>query len=477
MAVSKTTTQSNELLSVKYFAIALIAVVISLIIWDTSATLSMEGRWTLIIFALAMIGWIMTPIDDTSVSLAAALALVITGAASQNQLYVSLGSEFVWLLISAFILAEVFRQSKVTELIAQSILQRAKSLRELFYALTLFIAATAVLVPSTSARAAMLVPIYAGLIATTKSSSLIKAYSLLFPSVILLSACGVLTGAGAHLIALDLLTSVVPEAEQISYGRWIILCLPIALASSFAATEIILRLYVSEEESPQKNSDTPQLPTQLNRHQIFIISISALTVFLWATSTFHNVGLAIIGMAAALIVTRKSCSGVDLRAALSGVEWSLIVFFAATIFLGQAMLATGSGRWLADGVIAALPSYLWESDILVVAMMCVIALWSHLFIISRSARAAILIPTLAIPIAAKGYSPTTLVLLTVIATGFCQTFPVSAKPVTIFQGVAESSYSPQDLLRLAAALFPIMIILLLAAAFFVWPILGLQLRS
>lgn len=182
-------------------------------------------------------------------------------------------------------------------------------------------------------------------------------------------------------------------------------------------------------------------------------------------------------MAAALVVTLKSCSGVDLKTAMRGVEWPLVVFFAAAIFLGQTMLTTGAGRWLADGVIAALPSYLWESDVLIVAVTCFIALWSHLIIISRSARAAILIPTLALPLAAKGYSPTTFVLITVIATGFCQTFTVSAKPVALFHGVSETSYSQQDLLRLAAALFPIMMILLLVAALHVWPILGLQLRS
>jgi sodium-dependent dicarboxylate transporter 2/3/5 len=477
MAVIKSEAKFYELVSIKYFTILIFAVAISIGIWDVSTTLSVEGRWTLIIFALAMVGWIMTPIDDTAVSLAAALALVFTGAALESQFYASLGNEFVWLLISAFMLAEVLKQSKITELIAQSVLRNAKSFRGLFYKLTLFITATAVVVPSTSARAAMLVPIYAGFVATTNSPNLIKAYSLLFPSVILLSAGGFLTGAGAHLIALELLTSVAPQAEQIGYARWLLLCLPIALASCFAATEIILRLYVDREDVFQNDKETVPSIGQLNRQQVFIISIAAFTVILWATSNIHNIGLATIGVAAALIVSLKSYSGVDLKTALRGVEWSLIVFFAAAIFLGQTMLTTGAGRWLADGAIAALPLFFWESDILIVAVICFIALWSHLLIISRSARAAILIPALALPLAAKGYSPTTFVLLTVIATGFCQTLPVSAKPVTLFHSVSESSYSQQDLLRLAAALFPIMMILLLVAALYVWPMLGLQLKS
>lgn len=477
MAVSKSNDQSYEFASIKYFAILLFAVVISIGIWDVSTTLSVQGRWTLIIFALAMVGWIMTPIDDTVVSLAAALGLVITGAALESQLYASLGNEFVWLLISAFMLAEVLKQSKISELIAKSVLVNAKSFRELFYKLTLFITATAVVVPSTSARAAMLVPIYSGLVATTNSPNLIKAYSLLFPSVILLSAGGFLTGAGAHLIALELLTSVAPQAEPVGYARWLALCLPIALTSCFAATEIILRLYVDREEVPQNNNETVPSIGQLNRQQVFIISIAAITIILWATSNYHNIGLAMIGVAAALIVSLKTYSGVDLKTAMRGVEWPLVIFFAAAIFLGQTMLTTGAGRWLANGVIAALPSHLWKSDALIVAVICLIALWSHLVIISRSARAAILIPTLALPLAAKGYSPTTFVLLTVIATGFCQTFPVSAKPVTLFHNVSENSYSQQDLLRLAAALFPIMMILLLVSALYVWPSLGLQLKS
>ncbi|WP_246713673.1 hypothetical protein [Rhizobium leguminosarum] len=62
----------------------------------------------------------------------------------------------------------------------------------------------------------------------------------------------------------------------------------------------------------------------------------------------------------------------------------------------------------------------------------VVATLSHLVITSRTARATILIPALALPVAALGVDPLNLVMVVTLASGFCQTLMVSAKPVALF---------------------------------------------
>ena len=64
----------------------------------------------------------------------------------------------------------------------------------------------------------------------------------------------------------------------------------------------------------------------------------------------------------------------------------------------------------------------------VVVLVILISLFAHLFIHSRSARSAVLVP-LILPLATvTGLNPVSLVLASTLAAGYCLTLPVCAKP-------------------------------------------------
>lgn len=446
------------------------------IMWSTTSGLSDAGRWTLLIFGFAMIGWILTPVDDTAVALAAAVALVATRAIAPGELYAALGSELVWLLIATFMISEVMRRSMLVERLTALALRRVQTVSGAFYILTGVIFATAFVIPSTSARAAMFLPIYLALVGLFNSAAIAKGLALLFPSVILLSAGGVLTGAGAHLLALELLGQTA-DTQRLDYVRWLVLALPIAIASCFAATAIILRMFVGNVAREALTVDLPAAQP-LSARQRIVAAVLLAAVGLWVTAPWHGAGLGIVAIAAALVLTQPNVSGVGIKDVMRGVDWPLVLFFAATILLGQTMVTSGAGKWLADGLIATLPPAIGQSQVAIAACVSIVALLSHLVMVSRTARAAVLIPTFALPLSNFGYSPTALVLLTVIGTGFCQTLPVSAKPVMLFSRVGdEDTVKSADLVRLSAALFPVMLALLLAFALVIWPQLGLSLSQ
>lgn len=452
------------------------AAVIGSLIWFTTGDLAAPARWAVVIFALAMIAWTMTPLDDTAIALAAALALVATGAAASRELYGALGSELVWLMIATFMISEVLRQSELAQRVATRALRPVRTVRGMFYALTVLIFATAFVIPSPSARAAMLLPIYLALTRLLDDADIAKGLALLFATVILLSAGGVLTGSGAHLLALDLLGEAHP-GQRLDYLSWLLFALPIAVIACFTATEIILRMFVSRAADKPLCLHLPDAaPLDARQWRIAIIVLT--TVALWMTTSLHGIGLAVVALAAALLLTQPALSGVDLKSAVRGVEWPLVLFFAATVLLGQTMVTTGAGKWLADSAFAALPPAIGQSEVAIAVCVSVVALLSHLVMVSRTARAAVLVPTFALPLASFGYSPTALVLLTVIGTGFCQTLPVSAKTVTLFSRAGHGdAATTSDLVRLSAALFPVMLAAMLLSALFIWPHLGLSFRA
>lgn len=444
-----------------------------MVIWITSGGLAYEARTTLIVFALAIIAWTALPVDDLLVAGLAVAVLLLAGATHAQEIAALAHHELIWLLIASYVIAAAVRRTSLTERLALAAMRGSANLETLFYRLTGFVAATAFVVPTTSGRAALLLPVFLGFSDVLRHGQATKALSLLFPSVILLSACGVLTGAGAHLIALEFLGSV-DGVSRIGYLEWMVLALPIALLSSFAATFLIVRMFLTPEERRYR-PDLPDGPSgAMTRRETLMLGVLASSILLWATQDLHGLGLAAVGIVAALVLLALSGSGVTPRAVAGAVEWKLLLFLAATMLLGNALVTTGAGSWIAQSALAPLPAGVLSVPWAVAGLATIVALLSHLFILSRSARAAVLVPLIAIPFADHNYSVAAVALLIVIGTGFCQSTRVSAKPLMIFGSVDRPVFSNGDLIRLSVSLLPVMWVILVVFAIIVWPIIGLD---
>ncbi|UXN74078.1 hypothetical protein N8D56_01815 [Devosia sp. A8/3-2] len=110
---------------------------------------------------------------------------------------------------------------------------------------------------------------------------------------------------------------------------------------------------------------------------------------------------------------------------------------------------------------------------MVVLFAASIAAAAHLLVVSRTARASVLIPAVALPLAGFGLDPAAPVMLVTIGSGFCQTLMISAKPIMLFAGLDTATFSQRDLLLLSAPLLPAFVGLLAAMALLVWPLLDL----
>ncbi|WP_236641022.1 hypothetical protein [Glutamicibacter sp. HZAU] len=149
---------------------------------------------------------------------------------------------------------------------------------------------------------------------------------------------------------------------------------------------------------------------------------------------------------------------------------------AATLTLGTALAGTGAADWLARRVLGPVEQLgaaaAWVFTILVV----VISAAAHLVIQSRSARSAVLIPLVVSLAPGVGVNAVAIALASTAAAGFCHTLTSSAKPVNLFSEIEGiETYRPADLLRLSAVLGPLMVLLVLAFAFWIWPAMGLPL--
>jgi di/tricarboxylate transporter len=435
-------------------------------LWTLPQDLAAGARVALIVIVLTVIGWTVTKLPESLVALSAAMALVLTGTVSEDRLYATLGSDLVWLLLAAFVIAAVIKDAGLAERMVAPLTARRPRFAAFAFALAAAIAATALILPSTSGRAALLLPVFLALLPLLPDARLARALALLFPTVILLSAGGSLIGAGAHLIAVEAM--VATGAPRLGYLDWLTLGGPLAALASAAAVALILWLFVPRGFwSARMAAAAPAGPR--TAQQTRILAVIALLVALWLTEPWHGMGMSLVAMLGALALMTRPFTHRKTKDLFRSVDVELILYMTATMLVAQAMTETGADRWLASQAMAALPATVLASGPGIAIALSVIAVVAHLAIASRSARAAILVPAVALPMAGLGHDATLMILIAVMGTGFCQTFMSSAKPVAIYGLREEAGFTQGDLLRLSLPLGLAKTGLLIAFAVFVWP--------
>ncbi|MEV8019612.1 SLC13 family permease [Streptomyces sp. NPDC086554] len=441
--------------------------------------LSGDARLTLAVFALATCAWIGTPIDDTYIALGAGLALTATGVISSDTLFGTLGDETVWLLICAFVLAAAVARSGLAGRAAAFLVSGAGSVRQLTHLTTAALVVTAFAVPATSGRAALALPVFLALAKVLADRKrLVVMLALLFPTVILLSAVATLIGAGAHLITVSVLWEA--TGERIGFTQWLLLGLPLAIASSHLAAEAVLLtttrradrkgpVHITVEQL-QEHSEQP-VTGAWEPAETRCALLLATVVALWCSEPLHQVPPAVVALIGAVVASSPALGTVRLKDALKTVPWSLLLFMAATMAMGVALAESGAAKWLVGGVPLDVPPWLFLTVVVAVSTA------AHLVLQSRSARSSVLVPLVVAAAVGAGVNPVAAALASTAAAGFCHTLPASAKPVTLFAEVPGTpTYTPRDLLRLSAVLAPLTAALVLLFAVALWPLLGVPVR-
>lgn len=441
--------------------------------------LSGDARLTLAVFALATCTWIGTPIDDTYIALGAGLALTATGVISSDTLFGTLGDETVWLLICAFVLAAAVARSGLAGRAAAFLVSGARSVRQLTHLTTAALVVTAFAVPATSGRAALALPVFLALAKVLADRKrLVVMLALLFPTVILLSAVATLIGAGAHLITVSVLWEA--TGERIGFTQWLLLGLPLAMASSHLAAEAVLLtttrradrkgpVHITVEQLQEHSEQPVTGPWEPAETRCALLLATVVT--LWCSEPLHQVPPAVVALIGAVVASSPALGTVRLKDALKTVPWSLLLFMAATMAMGVALADSGAAKWLVGGVPLDVPPWLFLTVVVGVSTA------AHLVLQSRSARSSVLVPLVVAAAVGAGVNPVAAALASTAAAGFCHTLPASAKPVTLFADIPGTpTYTPRDLLRLSAVLAPLTAALVLLFAVALWPLLGVPVR-
>lgn len=450
-------------------------VALAVAVW-LPAGLEWPARAALLAFGGAAAFWIFTDVSAAYVAVVAALSLVVTQAIDQGALFDGLGSKVVWLIAGTFILGAAVEKSGLAARLTAVIVGRGTTVGGLMWRLTLGVLPLAFLIPSTSGRATVLLPLYRALIEADDDERLARAAGLLIPAIIVLSTVCSLTGTGSHLVAVDLLERL--SDQTIDFGRWMLWGLPFGIAACLVTTFLIGRLFLDRELRGRTLAevDAPAKPFSGAEWRTTAVVVGMLGF--WLTEGLHPFGIATVAVAGAVLLTTPRFGVLTWKEGVEAVNWSLVLFIAGALVLGRALIDTGAAKWLIGSLLAVSHLTGDSPTIFVLVGLSVLSLTSHLYMVSHTARVAALLPPLLLLAKTLGLSAVAIVFVVNVGIDFCLTLPVSSKALLIFQqverpGSDQPAWNPADLLKLSAVLLPIYWALMIAFYYTYWRFTGL----
>lgn len=458
------------------WAVALIAVIGAVVCLP--GDLPAEVRLALFAFAAATVLWTLTDLEPGYVALGAGLlACIPTGR--QEEFFSALGNDVVWLIVGAFIIGGATAGSGLAARLTGAIIGRARSVRGLMWLVTAAIVPLSFLVPSTSGRAAVLLPVYRSLTERLGDVRVSKALGLLMPTVVLVSTTATLVGATSHLVAVDLLQQA--TGDTISYLQWALWGAPFGIAASVLVCVAVQVLFLRREERRRPIAQPPAAATSgrapLTRAERTVAAVVGLALVGWLTEPLHGLGIAAVTIIAAIVLCAPGIGVMKWKEGVASVSWPLVLFVAGALALGSALAETGAGDWIVSSLFALSGIDQLASTLALVAIIALLSVTAHVYVTSHTVRAIALIPPFLALAATADLSPVAVVFVVSIGLDYCLTLPVSSKALLVFtdaEGRGEG-LAPRDLLRLSLVVLPAYIGLMVVMYEVWWKHTGLAL--
>ncbi len=463
-----------------FFIAILVALVISLL--PTPEGLTRNGHLLIAITAAAVIMFVTEPIPLPAVALMIVVSQILWLGNDSDEVAQSLMSDSVLFIMGSLMLAVAIVKQKLDKRIAFFIVQLTGT--RTFY-VAMGITAMCGLLSSVIGEhtvAAMMLPVALTLVQLTaedgkdvKGLAAVLLFSIAFGCAI--GGVGTPSGGARNAILINYYKEFFYDPADPSTSKYLIgyldwmkyaypmfvLQLPLVTGILFAAfrpkqkriTRAIARLRRQIEDQGQMN--------ERDWTSIFVF-VTTLAGWIFLSDTVGLGTIAIFGAIAYLFLGLVQWSDIN-----SGVNWGVVLLYAAAISLGTAMQASGTAQWLADTYINAVAPYGLANGLpLIIGVMLLTTLVTNTM--SAGATVAVLAPIVLTAADQTGTSPIALGFVMALASSFAY-FTAAAHPA--FTIVYSSGHvKANDFLKAGwrMALMSGTVLMFIALAY--WPLLG-----
>lgn len=445
-----------------------------LLLLPTPAALGVPAHRAIAIFSLCIFWWFTTPVDLPVTGLVGLALVPIFGIMPASQVFAYFGNQAIFFVIGVFLIAAVMMKTGLSTRLALILLSRlARNENQLALGvLLLSLGLSAVIV--SHAVAAILLPIVLEIVHALKCDH----RSRFAKRVLLSMAWGTVIGSNSTLLssaraslALSLANAAPPAGyEPITFVSFSRASLPLVVAA-------IVPLYLALRFAFPPSGISMEPAVKLLRAKV--AEAGPVKREEWIT------GAVIGGMIASMVLFAGSVGLGSLALAFSAllfflriiewddvenyVAWGVILLYGGAIALGQVLEITGAAQWIVSDVLPLDRVPPW--------IFLLVFSWAAMILtelISNSGVVVLLMPIGLKIAAASGINPSAVVFLTVLPSGLGLTMPTGTPAMAMIFGTGFLNL--KDTAVRGPLLSHLLWAVLMAIAFLIWPMLGIQLR-
>lgn len=419
-------------------------VLLGLMFMPTPEGLTVEGQKAIAIFCSALVLWVCGSIPIYLTSLLVIILLPLTHTvAKEKAVFATLGYDVIWLMVSAFVLTSAMIKSNIARRFALWMVTHfGQTPKKALFVLILINFILVFFVPSTTARATLMVPICMILLEIYKAvpgeSNFGKLMMLQGVQADAIATSGVMTGTAANIIAVGFINN--QTGADIGYIDWLIASFPTALLSMFMAYLIGFKLFSIQKEGNFSEAlvrlkDEYSKLGKMTLDEKKAMSIFFLAVFLWATEDYQKgwfgfeVSVYMTAVIAAVLCLLPKIGLLTWNEAK--IKWDLMLFAAGAYAAGNTLESTKGAQWIMNNVVSGL-GLESMSPTLVYVIVIFVCMYSHLIFTSKTVRTTILIPSIIALAKTLGMDPVTLALAASFTLTYTVTLPPHSKVNTIY---------------------------------------------
>ncbi|MGF1735371.1 SLC13 family permease [Photobacterium satsumensis] len=457
IAIARDLSSKSKTEKIMYYLGLPLAMVVLMLFYSipTPDGITFEGKMSLGIFFFALILWISESLPNYASSMLAIALLSVLGGWAEKDALGTLGYGVIWLMVSAFIITSGMEKSGLAKRIALAIITRfGKTWQSILMSLMAANFTIAFIIPSTTARAAMLLPI---VLLIAKAYNVEKGNKNLGKLLAIqglqannISTSAIVTATAPQILAIGLLKEF--TGSEVSWGEWFIASAPIAILTLIASFFIGLVLFRPKTDAKAGGDEINQIKKQYNDlgkvtlDEKKAAGIFLLTITLWATDKWH---LDIFGFQFSLVMVAIIAASMFFMPYIgiltwkeAKIPWNLMIFAAGAYACGVSLSETGVATWALSGLFSSL-GVQHMSFTMLYGVVIAISSFSHFVFTSKTVRTIILIPTLIGLAETAGVSPLMLALPAAFTIADTITLPPHSKANLVYYSTGYFSVNNQ----------------------------------
>jgi len=245
----------------------------------------------------------------------------------------------IWLFLGGFFLASGMKKTGLDTRLLLLAAPRFGSMAKFIVLGLMMVTAVLSMVMSNTATTAMMIATVAPLLNQSSGKQLSKILYLGIPAAAAIGGMGTIIGSAPNAIAVGALEAV---GIQISFIEWMLIGMPVALLLTFLFWLVLIKKYGIGNETLSlnflKRTALEAIPREEIVQKNIVLIILATTVFLWLTSQWTGIPVAVVSGVPIVGLTMMGIIDAD---EVRSLPWDTLMLVAGGLSLGLAIQEQG----------------------------------------------------------------------------------------------------------------------------------------